>query len=136
MNTEKDFMNQVRHCAKEFIEREYPDEAPYFDIAWETFKKAIQSKNIGRDRGLTIGDLKKPSVRDSNESFGLGRRSTITAPRVIRAFHILFAMMQRKESKTSENLKQEMLHLLSQENFSSEFSMKIVDFFMEKKSDQ
>jgi len=137
MNTDKVIMDQVKCCAKEFVEREYPDEAPYFDIAWEIFREALQSKkNIGPSRGLTVSDLKRPTIRDlKRPTVILGENGTIMAPRVIRAFHILFTMNGRMKPENSESLKQEMLQLLSQKKFSPELSIKIVDFFMENRDD-
>lgn len=137
MNTEKVIMDQIRCCAKEFVEREYPDEAPYFDIAWEIFKEALNdTKKSGPNRGLTIADLKRPTVRDMKRApINLGENGTIMAPRVIRAFHILFTMKWRMRPENGESLKQEILQLLSQKKFSPELSMKIVDFFMENRDD-
>lgn len=138
MNTDKVIMDQVKGYAKEFVEREYPDEAPYFDIAWEIFKEALQgTKNIGPGRGLTVKDLRRPTVRNSKRpTVKLGENGTIMAPRVIRAFHILLTMTQRVGPENSESLKQEMLQILSQKKFSSELSVKIVDFFIENRVDQ
>lgn len=134
MNTDNDIINQVRLCAKKFVEKEYPSEAPYFDIAWETYMKAFQSNtNTGSDRMLRIKDLRKPTVRDSEEpATEAERSSTIMAPKAIRAFHILLSRAEKMESGSSEKSKQEMLLLLSQKKFPSEFSMKIVDFLMEQ----
>ena len=130
MNVDKEIMNQVKLYAQEFVEREYPEEAPYFDIAWETYRKALQDEsNTGPRRMLTVRDLKKPTVR-------LSRSSPIMAPRVIRAFHILFTVTDRVESESRKRSKQEMLQFFSQEKFSFEFSMKIVDFFTERRDSQ
>ena len=132
MKVDREVMNQVRRCSKEFIEKEYPEEALYFDIAWTTYSKALQGNpSAYSGRILTINDLRKPTVRDLRKpTVRLGGSSTIMAPRVIRAFHILF-LNQRMESEPDENHKQEMLQLLSQEKFSSEFSTKVVNFFVE-----
>ncbi len=138
MKVDRDIMNQVKRCAKEFVEKEYPEEALYFDIAWTTYSKALQGNpSTSSGRILTIKDLRKPTVRDLRKpTVRLGGSSTIMAPRVIRAFHILFTTNQRMESEPNENHKQEMLQLLSQEKFSTEFSTKVVNFFMENGNSQ
>ncbi len=133
MNMNKDILDRVKRYAEEFVEKEYPDEAPYFDIAWETFEEAIQGSKISL-KGLTVKDLRGPTVRNL-QRLNLEGDSTIMAPRVIRAFHILFTAEQRMGPDGSENLKQEMVQILSQK-FSLELSLKIVDFFMENKGDQ
>ena len=133
MNMNKDILDRVKRYAEEFVEREYPDEAPYFDIAWETFEEAIQGSKIGL-KGLTVKDLRGPTVRNL-QRLNLEGDSTIMAPRVIRAFHILFTTVQRMGPDGSENLKQEMVQILSQK-FSLELSLKIVDFFMENRGEQ
>lgn len=135
MNTNTDILEQIRHYAEEFVEREFPDEAPYFDIAWETFTETLQSTGCIGLKGLTIKDLRGPTVRDLKRCTGLEKDSTIMAPRVIRAFHILCNTWQRMELDDSENCKQEMVQILSQK-FSLDFSLKIVDFFMENSDDQ
>ncbi len=137
MNVDKEIMNQVKRCAQDFVEREYPEEAPYFDIAWETYRKALQDELTGPRRILTVRDLKKPTVRDLKKpTVNLSRSSTIMAPRVIRAFHILFTVTDRVKSGSHNYSKQEMLQLLSQEKFSFDFSAKIVDFFTERRDSQ
>ena len=129
MNADTDIMDQIKHYAEKFMEKEYPDEAPYFPIAWDTFMRVLQDKNDDLE-------LVKPTVRDSEESVVLEQDDTIMAPTVIRAFHILFTIMQKMESDNPETLKQEMLQVLSQNKFPLEFSMEIVDFFMENREDQ
>lgn len=120
-------MDQVKRYAEEFMEREYPDEAPYFDIAWENFTEALRS-----NRGDGWG-LKGPTVRDGKGPPRL-ENDIIMAPMVIRAFHLLFAIKQRMEPKDDEILKQEMVQFLSERKFSLEFSTEIVNFFMENKN--
>lgn len=44
-------MDKIYNLAKEFMEKEYPDEAPYFDIAWEIFEEIMKSDE-GEDLGL------------------------------------------------------------------------------------
>lgn len=129
MNADKDIMDQIKRYAEKFMEKEYPDEAPYFPIAWDTFKRVLQDKNDDLE-------LIKPTVRDLEESVVLEQDDTIMAPTVIRAFHILLTITQRMESDNPETLKQEMLQVLSQNGFPLEFSMEIVDFFMENREDQ
>jgi hypothetical protein len=138
MYIDNDIIGQVRHCAQEFVKRQYPDEVPYFDIAWETFTRTLQSKKrVAQGRRPTIKDLRGPTIRDVKKStVRLGRNGTIMAPRVIRAFHILFTMTaQPMEPENGESLRQEMLQLLSQKQFSLEFSTGIVDFFMENREE-
>jgi hypothetical protein len=50
-------LDNVHTYAKRFMEKEYPDEAPYFDIAWEIFEEIVQG-----NRNVTQ-DLKEPIVR-------------------------------------------------------------------------
>ncbi len=147
MITTKDVMDQVRRYSREFVGRHYPDEAPYFGIAWETYEKTLQSSMNGgvgggglahNARRPTIKDLRGPTVRSSRESvLRLEGDGTLMALKTIRAFHILFATMtQTMESKNSERSRQEMLQLLLQRKFSPEFSEEIVDFFMEQRDEQ
>jgi hypothetical protein len=138
MYANNDIMDQIRQYAQEFVKRQYPDEVPYFDIAWKTFMRTLQSKpRATHGRRPTIKDLRGPTIRDSKKStVRFGRNGTIMAPRVIRAFHILFTMTaQPLEPENSESCRQEMLQLLSQETFSPEFSTEIVDFFVENRED-
>ncbi|MGD2249914.1 MAG: hypothetical protein PVF58_16015 [Candidatus Methanofastidiosia archaeon] len=121
MNRYDDTMDQIKQYAEEFMERKYPDEASYFNIAWDSFTEVLQ------DRGDAV-ELKGPALRGIER---LVEDDIVMAPIVIRAFHILFTMIQM-ESENSEILRQEMLQLLSQNKFSLEFSMEIVAFFMEK----
>jgi len=130
MNADTDIMDQIKHYAEKFMEKEYPDEAPYFPIAWDTFMRVLKDKNDDLE-------LIKPTVRDlEGPSVVLEGDDMIMAPMVIRAFHILFTTVQRMESDNSETLKQKMVQVLSQNGFSLEFSMEIVDFFMENREDQ
>lgn len=136
MNIQTDIMDQVKDFAEEFMEKEYPDEAPYFHIAWDNFEKALQNSKIEPGEEPLVWDLKGPLVRDLEEPVRLEGDDTIMAPMVISAFHLLFTMVRGIESEPSESLKQEMLQFLSQKKFSLEFSMEIVDFFMEKRDGQ
>ncbi len=120
MNKTMDVMEKTKTHAEKFMQREYPDEAPYFYIAWEIFEEVIQD-----DKNEDL-DLKGPIVRLEGDD-------TIMAPSVIRAFYILFTELGQRRSENSENLKKEMLQFLSQNKFSSELSMKIVDFIIENK---
>lgn len=133
MKTDTDILDQVKQYAEEFMQRKYPDEAPYFHTAWDKFKRVLLDKNSG----LTVTDarweLEGPSVRDSEGSSRL-EDSAIMAPRVLHAFHILFARSGNMDSG-NENLKQEMLQLLHENKFSLEFSMEIVTFFLEKRNE-
>lgn len=146
MITTKDVMDQVKYYSREFVGKHYPDEAPYFGIAWEAYEKTLQtSMNGGLGGGLahnarrpTIKDLRGPTVRGSRESVPrLEEDGTLMALKTIRAFHILFAMAtQTVESKSSVSSRQEMLQLLLQRKFSLEFSEEIVNFFVEQRDEQ
>jgi hypothetical protein len=60
---------------------------------------------------------------------------TIMAPEVIRASYILFSELGDKmESSDDTTLRRLMMEALSQNKFSHEFSMKIVDFILEHRS--
>lgn len=145
INTE-DVMDQVKYYSREFVGKHYPDEAPYFGIAWEAYEKTLQTSiNGGVGGGLarnarrpTIKDLRGPTVRGSRESvLRLEEDGTLMALKTIRAFHILFATTtQTMESKSSASSRQEMLQLLLQNRFSPEFSEEIVNFFMEQRGEQ
>ncbi|MGD2248962.1 MAG: hypothetical protein PVF58_11200 [Candidatus Methanofastidiosia archaeon] len=131
MYTDDDIMDQVKHCAQEFVKRRYPDEVPYFDIAWKTFTKALNKSNrMTQGKRPTITDLRGPTLRNSKRPTILGDE-TIMAPRVIHAFHLLFTMAPTRKPENNESLKQEMLQFLSQKEFSLEFSMEIITFFIE-----
>ncbi|MBU7046404.1 MAG: hypothetical protein HXS54_08190 [Theionarchaea archaeon] len=134
MNTDTDILDQVKLYAEEFMQRKYPDEAPYFHTAWDRFKRVLLDKN----NGLTVADarweLEGPLIRDSEGFPSRLEDSAIMAPRVLHAFHILFARSGNIELE-NENLKREMLQLLSENKFSLEFSMEIVTFFLEKRNE-
>ncbi|MBU7044846.1 MAG: hypothetical protein HXS54_00300 [Theionarchaea archaeon] len=123
MDKYDDVMDQIKYCAEEFMERNYPDEAPYFDVAWDTFTEVLQSRE-------DAVELKGPALRGIMDP--IKGDDTVMAPMVIRAFHILFTMTVKPESH--EPSEQEILDVLSQW-FSLEFSMEIVDFFMEHKDE-
>lgn len=125
-NTDEKIMDQVRSYAEEFMESEYPDEAPYFDIAWDNFAEALQD-NRDDDWGL-----KGPTVRDAKGHLRL-EDDIIMAPMVIRAFHLLFTATKRMESEDNEIFKQKMVQFLSEKKFSLDFSMKIASFFVENR---
>jgi hypothetical protein len=130
MSTDKDIMDQVKQLAEEFMGREYPDEAPHFHIAWDSFKEVLQeTKNDG------LG-LKGPIVRDFKSPASMKGEDTVMAPMVIRAFHILFTVMQQIELESSKPIKQEMLQVLSHNKFPLDLSLEIVDFFMESRDGQ
>ncbi len=121
----EDTLDQVKRYSEEFIEGEYPDEAPYFPIAWDNFKEILQ------DSGDDLV-LKGPIVRDLRRA---GGGDTVMAPMVIRAFYILLTMVKGMESEDIRTCKQEMLNLLSQNKFPLDFSMGIVDFLVKKGDD-
>ncbi|MBU7024399.1 MAG: hypothetical protein HXS40_09565 [Theionarchaea archaeon] len=137
MKAERKIMNHVRWYALEFLKRQYPDEVPYFDIAWKSFAEAIQSGSqggAGGNKGLTVEDLKRPIVRDGRKLYAMREGdSTIMAPRIIQAFHILFTENERIKSGNNETLKQEILNLLTENRFSFDFSVEITNFFLARR---
>jgi hypothetical protein len=133
MKIDADILDQVERYAEEFMQRKYPDEAPYFSTAWDRFKRVLHDTESS---GLTVTDarweLEGPSVRDSEGLPSSLKDSAIMAPTVIRAFHILFTRSHCTELE-HEDLKREMLQLLSENKFSLELSTEIVTFFMENR---
>lgn len=128
--TNKNIIDHVKSYAEEFMKREYPDEAPYFDIAWDNFTEVLDNKkNDGLGfKGPTIRDVEPPQQMEND---------SIMAPKVIHAFYILFSVMaKRMETEVDETFKQEMVQVLSQSKFSLEFSWEIVDFFAEHKESE
>lgn len=114
------YMDKVKEYSKKFMERKYPDEAPYFDIAWEIFEEIIKGEK-GEDL-----DLKGPIVRFEGDD-------TIMAPMVIRAFYTLYYEIGEEIESGGDpmNLKPLMMEVLTRNNFSPEFSKKIIDFVEE-----
>jgi hypothetical protein len=137
MKAEREIMNHVRWYALEFLKRQYPDEVPYFDIAWKSFTEAMQSGSqggAGGTKGLTVEDLKRPTVRDGRKLYATTEGDNIImAPRIIQAFHILFTENERIKSGKNETLKQEILNLLTENRFSFGFSVEITNFFLAKR---
>ena len=128
--TNKNIIEHVKSYAEEFMKREYPDEAPYFDIAWGNFTEVLNNKN---DDGL---GFKGPTIRDVEPPQQM-ENDSIMAPKVIHAFYILFTMVAKRiDTEVNEALKQEMVQVLSQNKFSLEFSWEIVDFFIERKESE
>lgn len=113
-------MDKVKEYSKKFMEKEYPDEAPYHHIAWEIFQEVMKK---GENANL---DLEPPAVRDEGGD-------TIMAPMVIQAFHTIFFELgeEIESSKDSASLKSLMMEVLSKCKFSPEFSKKIIDFILE-----
>ncbi len=112
-------LNKVRTYAEEFMKREYPDEAPYFHIAWEIFEEVLQENED------ELPDLKGPIVRFEGED-------TIAAPQVIRAFHTIFSKLEKEIESSTGDLRSLVRDLLIENKFSSEFSSKIADFFLKQ----
>ncbi len=111
-------LDKVYSYAKTFMEKEYPDEALYFDIAWEIFEEIVQGE---RCKNL---DLKGPIVRFEGDD-------TIMAPVAIRAFYTLYSELGDKiESSDDVTLRSSVMEVLSQKKFSPEFITKIVDFIL------
>ncbi|MBU7014720.1 MAG: hypothetical protein HXS52_00950 [Theionarchaea archaeon] len=138
MNTKEDIVDKVRQYAEEFIEREYPEEVPYLHIIWETFMEAIgERKNVAHAARNAVWDFEGPSVRDAGKpSTHQGNRG-VMAPKVVRAFYVLFTGMTRMvDSESNKGLEEKMLKLLSENEFPLEFSMEIVDFLMDKRDFQ
>ena len=113
-------MDKVKEDSKKFMERKYTDEAPYFDIAWEIFEEIMKGE---KDEDL---DLKGPIVRFEGDD-------TIMAPMVIRAFYTLYSEIEKEieSGRDLVNLKPLMMEVLSGNNFSPEFSTKVIDFVVE-----
>ena len=118
-------LDKVRLYSGEFMKTEYPDEASYFHIAWEIFEGVLQDE---AERTLS---LKGPIVRSVAR---FEEDETVMAPQVIRAFSILFSELG-DEINTADavQLRSLMMDLLFENRFSSEFSMKVVDFVLKKR---
>ncbi len=101
--------------SKKFMEKEYSDEASYFDIAWEIFEE------IMKDTVKKPLDLKEPTVRLEGDD-------TVMAPVVIRAFYVLFSELGGKILSRDAILKPSIMEVLHRSKFSPELSIKIVDF--------
>ncbi|MGC1120366.1 MAG: hypothetical protein WBA22_04655 [Candidatus Methanofastidiosia archaeon] len=105
------------------MKKKYPEEALYFDIAWEIFEEFVE-KTESRDL-----DLKGPIVR-------FGGEDTIMAPSVIHAFYVLYTEMGEAMESPDEDfsIQREMMELLASHKFSPQFSMEIVEFALGKLS--
>ncbi|MGD2250990.1 MAG: hypothetical protein PVF58_21545 [Candidatus Methanofastidiosia archaeon] len=116
-------MDRIRAVAKRFMEKKYPDEAPYFDIAWDIYKQTIKD-GIDDSR-----DFKGPVVRFEGDD-------TIMAPAVIGAVSILYNKFEKEIESGSEipDLKNRMMTLLRGKKFSEEFSKTILDFILENQN--
>jgi hypothetical protein len=113
-------MDRIYVAAKRIMEKMYPDEAPYFDIAWDIYKQTIKD-GIDDSR-----DFKGPVVRFEGDD-------TIMAPSVIGAVSILYNKFEKEVESGSEipDLKNCMVALLTEKKFSAELSTKIVDLILE-----
>jgi hypothetical protein len=136
MNTREDIVDKVRQYSEEFIEREYPEEVPYLHSIWETFAEVLRErKNADHVAKNVWWDLEGPSIRDTGSSHL--ETKGLMAPKVVRAFYILFTgMTHRIDTESSKDLQEGMLKLLSKNEFPLEFSMEIVDFFMDRRDFQ
>ncbi|MBU7023385.1 MAG: hypothetical protein HXS40_04390 [Theionarchaea archaeon] len=134
MNTEEDIVDKVRQYAEEFIEKGYPEEVPYLHRTWETFVEVLRErKNADHVAKNVWWDLEGPSIRDAGSSSHLEPKG-LMAPRVVRAFYILFTGMTHLiDMESNKDLQEGMLKLLSKNDFPLEFSMEIVDFFMDRR---
>ncbi|MBU6998887.1 MAG: hypothetical protein HXS41_11120 [Theionarchaea archaeon] len=135
MNIEEEIVDKVRQYAEEFIEREYPEEVPYLHLIWETFAEVLKERKNGNLEPKNVWwDLEGPSVRDAGGSSPRSGPRSVMAPKVVRAFYILLTgIAHTVNSESTENLQEGMLKLLSQNEFPLDFSMDIVDFFMDKR---
>ena len=111
-------IDAIHTYAEEFMQKEFPDEAPYFEIAWEVFKDILKN---GKDRDP---DLSGPIVRFEGDD-------TIMAPKVIQAFYMLFALEDEIEPFNKEEFTSLAMKNLTENKVSPELSEKIVDFFLE-----
>lgn len=114
-------IKKVRTHSEKFMEKEYPDEAPFFHIAWEIFEEVLQ------DTGKDAPDLKGPVVRFEGDD-------TIMAPVVIRAFYTIFLEFEEEIESSSGNVRVLIEELLSKNKFAPEFSARITDFLLEKRT--
>lgn len=121
------YLDKVRVYSREFMKTEYPDEASYFHIAWEIFEGVLQD-----DVESTVS-LRGPIVRSVQR---LEEDEAVMAPQVIRAFSILFSELGDEiHLADAARLRSLMMDLLFENQFSSEFSMKVVDFVLKKRND-
>jgi hypothetical protein len=121
------YLDKVRMYSGEFMKTEYPDEASHFHIAWEIFEGVLQD-----DAERTL-NLKGPIVRSVQR---FEEDETVMAPQVIRAFSILFSELGDEiHLADAVRLRSLMMDLLFENRFSSEFSMKVVDFVLKKRND-
>lgn len=113
-------MDRIYVVAKRFMEKMYPDEAPYFDIAWDIYKQTLKD-GIDDSR-----DFKGPVVRFEGED-------TIMAPSVIGSISILYKKFEKEieSGKEHETIKKKMEQLLKGKDFSDDFTEEIVDFVLE-----
>ncbi len=113
-------MEKVKECSKRFMEKEYADEASYFDIAWEVYQEVREKEENANQ------SFEPPVVRLEGDD-------TIMAPMVIKAFHFLYSKLgeEIESSENTANLRSSMMKILSENNFSREFSTKVIDFLLE-----
>lgn len=137
MNTKEDIVDKVRQYAEEFIEREYPEEVPYLHSIWEAFAEVLRGRKNADPVAKNIWwDLEGPSVRDAGGSSRLETKG-VMAPKVVRAFYVLFTgMTHMADTESNKDLQEGMLKLLSKNEFPLEFSMEIIDFFMDRRDFQ
>ncbi len=118
------YIDSIYTYSQKFMEKEYPDEAPYFDIAWEIFEEILRG---GKDSSNTL-DLKGPMVR-------LEGGDTIMAPLVIKAFYTLFRELGEEIESGKPGILASAKQILSEHKFPSEFSEKALDFILTYKND-
>jgi hypothetical protein len=117
MAIEIPYKDEICRISREYMKKKYPEEAPYFDIAWEIFEEFVQ-KTGSRDL-----DLKGPIVR-------FGGEDAIMAPSVIHGFYILYSEMGEEMEAPDDvgSIRQKMLDTLTSHKFSPQFSTDLVDF--------
>ncbi|MBU6998183.1 MAG: hypothetical protein HXS41_12885 [Theionarchaea archaeon] len=115
------YKDEIYRSSKEYMKKKYPEEALYFDIAWEIFEEFVE-KTESPDL-----DLKGPIVR-------FGGKDSIMAPSVIHAFYIIFLEMGETIDSPDDDgsLGREMKRILASHKFAPQFATEIVDFFLGK----
>lgn len=111
-------LEDVKQISLRFMEEHYPHEAPYFHIAWDIFEELDSTESD------SIMNFKGPRVR-------LNGNGTVMAPRIIRAYYILFKTYG-EDIYTLENThttRSAMSRILTEKEFTLHFSERIIEFF-------
>jgi hypothetical protein len=116
-------LEAIKTISYRFMKEEYPHEAPYFPIAWDIFS---EFETTGSQ---SIMNFKGPRVRLNGES-------SVMAPRILRAYYILFFTYEEDiyTVNDDETTRSSMVHLLSEKEFTNQFSEKIIDFLFKERA--